>query len=140
MKVLLLHCKNYRTAVGELATRPKDITPETISEDEKVFSAQDCVVALITAENGDDPHLVSTQCAAEIISMVKDVKRKKVVLLPFAHLSSNLASTKDSLTVLETIQDEVEKEYTVDRGHFGSHKELLLDTYGHAGNVRFREF
>jgi threonyl-tRNA synthetase len=137
MKALLLHCKNYSIKVGQLANRPVDVHPEPVIESSQ--SETDCVVALITAENGD-----TVKSTAPIIDDIKkmahDVGRNNVVVLPFAHLSSNIASSDIALPVLENITNLLRVEFNVKRGHFGSHKEYLLDVYGHAGNTRFREY
>jgi len=63
-----------------------------------------------------------------------------VVILPFAHLSNNLAKAKDGIKIVSFIEENLKKEFNVMRAHFGSHKELLLDIYGHPGNARYREF
>lgn len=46
MRALLVHCQNYGVKIGKLATRPKDITPEEVKEEEQ--NCKNCVVALIT--------------------------------------------------------------------------------------------
>ena len=44
------------------------------------------------------------------------------------------------LDIRKDIEENLKKEFNVMRAHFGSHKELLLDIYGHPGNARYREF
>lgn len=137
MKSLLLHCKNYRMSIGLLANRPSDIKPEPVTETEHKYS--DCILALITVEQGDS--IESTQgLVDEITKMADDVACKEIVILPFAHLSSKLADSGASIPVLENIKDELSKSFNVVRNHFGSHKEYMIDVYGHPGNTRFREF
>lgn len=138
MRVLLFHCKKHRTKIGQLANRPADIKPEKIKE--KTQSCLNCVVAFITVEKGDEAKKVSAGIAREINKTCRDVGRKDVVLLPFAHLSNNLASTPVSLEIISAVEDKLKKKLNVFRAHFGSHKELLLDVFGHAGSVRYREF
>lgn len=139
MRALLFHCKNYGVRIDELANRPQDITPEEVREKEQ--RCNDCVVALITVEDGDN---IEQNCAAlitEIAKMSKEVNRKGIVILPFAHLSNKLAKAKISLHALDLIEEGLRKDnFNVTRAHFGSHKELLLSIYGHPGNARYREF
>jgi len=136
MKALLLHCKNYKSAVTEKATRPKDIQIEEFGNESSECS--DCVVALITAEKGDNPSMV-VELIKEISKMAKEVGTKAIALLPFAHLSNNLASATEAITALRKVEEGL-KTFEIHRAHFGSHKELLIDLYGHPGNARYREY
>ena len=139
MRALLFHCKNYGNKIGKLADRPSNVAPEDIRENEQ--SCEDCVVALITIEKGDNISINAHALADEIAKMTFEVKRESVVILPFAHLSNNLANSEDSLKCLDIIEKDLAKQkFKVHRSHFGSHKELLLDIYGHPGNARYREF
>lgn len=73
--------------------------------------------------------------------MAHDIGRNSIVVFPFADLSSSLASSSEGLRTLLLVEECLKKDsFDVRRGHFGSHKELLIDVYGHPGNVRFREF
>ena len=117
---------------------PEDITPEEVSEKEQ--HCKDCVVALVTIEKDDDVKKTSSGLSEEVAKMCQEVGHKNIVILPFAHLSNNLAKTKDSIEIISLIEENLKKEFDVMRAHFGSHKELLLDIYGHPGNARFREF
>jgi threonyl-tRNA synthetase len=137
MKALLLHCKNYHIEVRQLANRPINVEPEAVTENSQ--SQTDCIAVLITIEKKDTIES-TTPLIGEIKKMANDVGRKNVVILPFAHLSSNLASSEISIPILENIKDRLAEEFNVMRGHFVSHKEYLLDVYGHAGNTRFREY
>jgi len=137
MRALLFHCRNYFVKLERIANRPIDIKPEEIKYKEQ--SSKDCVVALITVEDKDNPDVVVEKLSKELKAMAKDVGQNTVVLLPFAHLSNDLADTKKALKTLDNLEKSL-KEFAVLRAHFGSHKELLLDIYGHPGNARYREF
>ncbi len=137
MKALLLHCKNYRIKIGTLANRPKDVRPEPVVEPEQ--SQEDCVVALITAENGDTQGKLKA-LGKDITKMTEDVGRRSVVILPFAHLSNNLLESSAAIELLEQLRQDLSKDFDVKRSHFGSHKEFMIDVFGHPGNVRYREY
>jgi len=121
-----------------MSNRPEDITPEEVQEKEQ--NCKDCVVVLVTLEKNDDIEKVSFELSKEVAKMCEEVGHKNVVILPFAHLSNNLANAKDGIKAMNAIEKELKKKYNVLRAHFGSHKELLLDVYGHPGNARYREF
>ena len=138
MRALLFHCHNYGVKIDGLANRPKDITPEEVKEKEQ--SCKDCIVVLTTIEKEDKIEQFCSQLVDEITKMSKEVGHKNIVILPFAHLSNNLAKAKDGIKAMTLIEDKLKKNYKVIRAHFGSHKSLLLDIYGHPGNARYREF
>ena len=135
--MILLHCKNYRAEITKLANRPKNIQPEEIKK--RGQSCQNCIVALITVQDRDSDSKI-VEAASEIIKIKEEVSAEKIVLLPFAHLSNKLADSKQGIELISKLYDEIIKKTDVIKGHFGSHKELLLDLYGHPGNARFREF
>jgi threonyl-tRNA synthetase len=138
MKALLFHAKEYGVQFNSLATRPMNVEPEVVSEHQQ--SCIDCVAVFITVEKGDDAAKVSLELSKEVAKMCRDVARENIVLVPFAHLSNSLASSQISKDVITRVEQHLKKDFVVTRTHFGSHKSLLLDVYGHPGNVRFREF
>jgi len=138
MRALLFHCKNYKTKVETLANRPKDIEPEEVNEKEQ--SCEDCVVALITVEKGDNIKKCCKGITEELTKMSQEVGHNNIVIVPFAHLSKKLADTTKGLEALNCIEETMNNGHRVMRAHFGSHKALLLDIYGHPGNARYREF
>lgn len=123
--------------VGLLANRPQDVKPEAVDEPEQ--SQTDCIVALVTVEKSDSPDSVQF-LQDDIKKMSQDIGHKHVVILPFAHLSNNLADSEDALKLLESLKEGLKSELEVKRSHFGSHKEFMVDVFGHPGNVRFREY
>ena len=137
MRALLCHCKNYRSEVKNLSTTPKGIKPEPVSE--KVIEVSDAIVALVTVEVGDDIQNQAVLVAEEIRKMCRDTGHSNVVLFPFGHLSNKLADTDTVTNFLDILQEKL-KDMNPKRAHFGSDKKLLLDIFGHKGNVRYREF
>jgi threonyl-tRNA synthetase len=138
VKSLLFHCKDYKTKVIKLANRPYNINPEKINGNGK--ECKDCIVILITVEKGDSAINIVPKLAEEIKKMSEEIKRKSVVLLPFAHLSNNLALAEEGISFINELEKSLKVDLEVIRDHFGSHKELLLSLYGHPGNARYREF
>lgn len=139
MKVILWHSKECELEIGKLADRPADVKPEEVKE--RIQKCTQCIVAFITVEKGDDSEETTSGLAREIVKMSTDVGHETVMLFPFAHLSSNLADSEESLKTLKLLEKKLkDKGLAVTRGHFGSHKEFFLHVYGHPGNVRWREF
>lgn len=138
MRALLFHCKEYETKIGRLATRPAHLVPEKIKERKQ--RCEDCIVAFITVEKDGNVQAASLALANEIAKMSEQAGYKKIVLVPFVHLSNNIAGTKESFQALNWVEQQLQERFRVMRAHFGSHKSLLLNVYGHPGNVRYREF
>ena len=136
--MLLFHRKNYSVKIDRLANRPDKITPEEIKEKEQ--HCKDGIVVLITVESGDETDRFFPDIINEINKMSKEVGHKNIVILQFAHLSNNLAKGKDGITALNFIESRLKKDFNVMRSHFGSHKSLLSDIYGHPCSARYREF
>ena len=137
MRALLFHCKEYGVKLKSISNRAGGITEKVQEKEQK---CKDCVVALVTVEKNDDIEKTSSSLSEEVIKMCQEVGHKNVVILPFAHLSNNLANAKNGINVVSLIEDKLKKKVDLIRAHFGSHKELLLDIYGHPGNARYREF
>ena len=98
-------------------------------------------MALVTVEKKDEPILVARGLSEEAAKMCKEVGKEKIVVVPFAHLSSKIAGSEKGLKVFKLVEAKLKaKKLAVKRAHFGSNKSILLDVFGHAGNVRFREF
>jgi threonyl-tRNA synthetase len=135
MRALLFDTRRYQISITGLATRPISIKPEPIKEPTQ--TCDNCIVAFVCIEEGDKDDFVP-KMADEIKKMIKDTKHDKLVVAPFAHLSNKLASSELALGLFEKIMNELSL-YKPIRTHFGSDKELLLDVFGHPGNVRFRE-
>lgn len=138
MRSLLFHCKDYETKIIKLANRPNNIIPEKVNGNRK--ECKDCIVVLVTVEKGDNTIEIIPKISEEIMKMSEEIKRKSVVILPFAHLSNNLASAKEGINFINELEKALSGELDIIRDHFGSHKELLLSLYGHPGNARYREF
>lgn len=138
MKSLIFHCKEYKSSFVKLADRPKKIEPEEVKKDG--ITNSNCIAVFICVEEGDSIENQVLPLIEEIRKIAKDLGRYNIQITPFAHLSNKLASSKEAMAALNLIEEKLQQDFEVLRDHFGSHKTLLLDVFGHAGNVRFREF
>ncbi len=138
MRTLIIHCKEYRTSFVELANRPYGIEPEEIRPEG--IKNENCVVVLVCVEQGDTLKGQVFPLIEEIKGTAKNWGSRKIQITPFGHLSSKLASSKEAINAFTLMEEKLRDEFIVLRDHFGSHKTLLLDIFGHVGNIRFREF
>jgi len=131
MKSILLHLKDFEVRITK-----KKINPSLAHQ-----RCQDCVAVLVTIEE-DDSDNSARSLVEEITKMCQDTGRDKIVVLPFAHLSSSLMKNQGhAMDLINLITEELKaKNFNVIKSDFGTDKGLLLDIHEHQGNVRFREF
>lgn len=99
---------------------------------------EDIVVTFVAVENEDD-EIVASDAIIEIKKFLQTIRCDKLLIYPYAHLSSNLATPSSALQVLRTLEKmarEVVRE--VYRAPFGWTKAFNIQTKGHrlAENAR----
>ena len=85
---------------------------------------------LVSIESGDtaeDAH----EAINEAVKFMKQIKRKRLVIYPFAHLSNNLEKPEKALEILNEMRKSVPKEIELISAPFGWNKSLSLDIKGH---------
>ena len=123
MRILQLHCNSIEfTPTKKEIKSAEEITPET-------KSLQEVVVAFIAVEDGDDK-TVAKKAVIEIKESMSKVGCKKLLLYPYAHLSSNLASPNSALSVLNEMEV-LASDLDVSRAPFGWTKSYKLEVKGH---------
>jgi threonyl-tRNA synthetase len=137
MKILTLHVDyiNFKPLKKALKS------VEELSEKEKKGgSAKDALVVLTAIEKIDDNVKEVTK---KFIEAVKDVasqvKTNNIVLYPYAHLSSNLASPALATEVLNNVEKELKKDFSVLKAPFGYYKEFEMKVKGHPLSELSRE-
>jgi threonyl-tRNA synthetase len=95
------------------------------------------VLNLITVENGDDEEVVSA-AIEEMHRYLDRVKSKKVLIYPYSHLSSNLASPKIAFELLKSLESSARKSFEVYRAPFGWTKSFNVKVKGHPLAENFR--
>jgi threonyl-tRNA synthetase len=111
---------------------------EIVSNDKSRF--EDLVVTFVAVENGDDEHVLR-EAAEEIQKYLNVVKTKRLLIYPYAHLSSNLAPPKKGIELLRSFEEAIRKSLPsteVLRAPFGWTKSLNIKVKGHplAENAR----
>ncbi len=104
---------------------------EEVSPDEKEI--KDCLVVFTAVESSDEQNVEGV-----VKNLVKEVKKsasllkvRKIVLYPYAHLSSNLSPPDIALKVLKRAKELLSKEFDVVRAPFGWYKKFEISCKGH---------
>ena len=128
MQLLLIH-SDY---IEFEAKRPTPVA-EDVGEEEKAGRMEEALCAFIAVEkiDEDDVPAVVSEGTKEIASVAEKVKTKRIMLYPYAHLSSSLSSPAAAVEVLRGLQEALREEYEVARAPFGWYKAFRLSCKGH---------
>ena len=123
MRILQLHCDNisYEATKKEIKSA-EDIEPKLVSIDE-------VVVCFVAVENGDDND-VGLNAISQIKESMQKIGCKKLLLYPYAHLSSDLAAPSTALSILKLMESE-SQDLEVSRAPFGWTKSYNVKVKGH---------
>ena len=123
MRILQLHCNSIEyTPTKKEIKSAEEITPET-------KNLEEIVVTFISVE-ADDDKTVALKAITEIKESMSKIGCKKLLLYPYAHLSSNLASPNSALSVLKEMES-LASDLEVTRAPFGWTKTYKLEVKGH---------
>ncbi len=126
MRVLLLHADKFSYEAVKKAIK----SAESLEEVPKSNSFENILVAFITVEPGDEA--VIDEAADDLSSHLKRLGINKVVLYPYAHLSSNLAKPWEAVQVLRMLEEVLRKRgIEVYRAPFGWYKKFEISCKGH---------
>ncbi len=131
MKILSLHCDYIKfKPVKKALKQPEQLT----KEQEKGKEVKECLAILTTVEKTDEanPSFIVKGLVENIKDIASQVKCRKIVLYPYAHLSSELASPNEAIKILQDAEILLKKEkFDVVRAPFGYYKEFELKCKGH---------
>jgi threonyl-tRNA synthetase len=99
----------------------------------------DDLIVVLTAVESEDDENTASDSSTEIRKYGDLVKCDQVLIYPYAHLSSNLASPKVALQILQSLEMDVRKSFPiVARAPFGWTKSFNIKVKGHplAENAR----
>jgi threonyl-tRNA synthetase len=136
MKLLLIHSDFIEYEVKDKAIpHPEEtqILKDRLDEALTVF---------IAVEKVDEtaPQKAIDEAAKEIIKTAEQLKVHNIMLYPYAHLSSDLASAKAGKDILVLLEQEVKKQqFTVKRAPFGWYKAFIISCKGHPLSELSRE-
>jgi threonyl-tRNA synthetase len=130
LRLLLIHADKFEYETKEKAVKE----PEPISDHAKKGGLEDGLVVFSTVEKTDEESAENTVSnAAESIEEVLGwLKTKRVMIYPYAHLSTNLASRDPAIKILKDLEQRLaEKGYEVSRSPFGWYKGFTITAKGH---------
>ena len=123
MRILQLHCDKIEYTPTEKEIKSAEETDLATKKFDEV------VVAFVAVEEGDDSS-VAKKAIQEISESMNKVGCKKLLLYPYAHLSSKLASPNSALNVLKEMQS-LAQGLDVSRAPFGWTKSFTIQVKGH---------
>ncbi len=130
MRLLLIHSDHLdyeaKKPVSERAA-------EEIEGDHQVHY-DEVLVVFVTVEKEDvgRGEELTTRVATEVAGVMQAVGAPKVVIYPWAHLSSSLASPSESIPILDDIHGELRsRDVPADRAPFGWYKSFSISCKGH---------
>lgn len=98
--------------------------------EEKRAELDDALVLMVCVEEGDTDD-TGDAALKDALEFMKQNGREKLVIYPYAHLSSNLAGPKEAIKVLEHMRKQVPKGIEIKNAPFGWNKKLSLVMKGH---------
>jgi threonyl-tRNA synthetase len=128
LQLLLIH-SDY---IEFEAKRPTPVA-EKVEEAEKSGRLEEALCAFIAVEKVDeeDVSAVVAEGAEEIAKVAEQVKTKRIMLYPYAHLSSQLSSPSAAVEILKGMDEALRENYEVARAPFGWYKAFKLSCKGH---------
>lgn len=132
MRILLLHSDfiKYKPIKKEIKFA------EEAQEDE-VFLKE--VVVLFTAVERNDSELVAQKAIDEISAVLRKLKVNRVLIYPYAHLSSNLGKPSDALKIVKAMAVYLKQgRIETYRAPFGWNKQFTISVKGHPLAEQFR--
>ncbi len=133
MKILSLHCDYIKfKPLKKALKKPEELS----SQGKKEKTVKEALVILTAVEKGDTS---SEGLVKNVEDIAKQVSAKNIVLYPYAHLSSMLASPEVAVAILKDAEKKLKKMFKVVRAPFGYYKEFELKVKGHPLSELSRE-
>jgi threonyl-tRNA synthetase len=130
MKILLLHCDYIKfKAVKKALKSIADLT----EKEKKAKEVKEVLVVMTAVEKSDEDNKdkIIELYIENIKDVAKQVKAFKLVLYPYAHLSSSLSSPGFAEEILVEAEKQLGDKFEVLRAPFGYYKEFELKCKGH---------
>jgi len=124
MRILQLHCDSI-----EYTPTKKEIKMAEDIENPQLQRLEEVVVAFVAIEDGDDSS-VAQNAISQIKNSMEKIGCKKLLLYPYAHLSSNLAKPSIAMTLLGEMENNA-SDLEVSHSPFGWTKSYKIQVKGH---------
>ena len=128
MKLLLIHSDHMEYRVTKAI---KNLAEEGMNESDRM---EECLVAFCTVESKDHSaeEEVLKESAEVILETAKSVKTSRIMVYPYAHLSSDLARASEAVPVLKGLEERLSTSgMEVSRSPFGWYKAFEISCKGH---------
>ncbi len=124
MRILQLHCDSieYTPTKKEIKSAEEDVSTE-------ITRLEELVVAFVAVEKDDDSS-VAQDAIYQIKNSMEKIGCKKLLLYPYAHLSSNLASPSLAMSLLKEMES-LASGLDVSHSPFGWTKSYKIHVKGH---------
>ena len=131
MKILLIHADyiEYEVKKKTKFAEPFEGSGERVEE---------TLVVFVSVEREDNEE-VAKRAVKEVESVAEKVNTKRIVLYPYAHLSSELASPERAVEILKLMEKELSEKFEVHRAPFGWYKAFRISCKGHPLSELSRE-
>ena len=102
MQILLIHSDYI-----EYETKRSTPVADKVEEELKKGRMEEALTVFVAVEKNDEDNIdkVAKQTAEEIKKVTEQVKTKRVMIYPYAHLSSSLASPKAAIEALKKLEE-----------------------------------
>lgn len=137
MKILLLHTDYIK--FKPLKKALKSIEALSGKEKEGKFVEEALVVLTAVEKHDFDSKKIVNELVKNIEEIAKQINAKEIVLYPYAHLSTELASPELAVKILNEAEKELRKNFHVVKAPFGYYKEFELKVKGHPLSELSRE-
>ncbi|HOQ20381.1 MAG: threonine--tRNA ligase [Methanothermobacter tenebrarum] len=129
MRILLIHADYLKYKARDKTSIAEDIPEEMM---EGAFKESLVVFTAIEKEDETNPKAVIKNATREIKEVFNKVKAEKIVIYPYAHLSSSLSSPEMAKKILKNMETALENEgFNVSRVPFGWYKAFKISCKGH---------
>ncbi|MCL6577852.1 MAG: threonine--tRNA ligase [Candidatus Bathyarchaeota archaeon] len=125
MRILQLHSNfiEYKPVQKEIAMA---------EEAEKKATRLEEIVVLFTAVEEGDNTTVAKKAIDEVYAFLEKLKVNRIIIYPYAHLSSNLAKPTEALKIVKAMETYAkEKGIETHRAPFGWNKQFTISIKGH---------
>jgi len=134
MRILQLHSNfiEYKPVQKEIAMAEE--------AEKKPVRLEEIVVLFTAVEEGDD-ETIAQKAIDEVQAFLEKLKVNRVIIYPYAHLSSNLAKPTEALRIVKAMEAYAkEKRIEAHRAPFGWNKQFTISIKGHPLAEQFRVY
>ncbi len=128
MRLLLIHADYL-----EYEVKRETGVAEKIDDERRSGRMDDVLAVFIAVEKEDEGNLdrAADDAVSEIREVAEKVNADRIVLYPYAHLSSSLASPDSAIYTLKRMENILKSDFDLMRAPFGWYKAFTLRCKGH---------